>query len=153
MTLQIELPPLTQLARTAAIEEVMTQAQREYLADHRLAVLATGRSDGSPQISTVYYHFDGCDLAVSVTNDRAKWANVRRQPRVALVVSEGRQQLVLYGRADAIATDPERTILHRRMRQAMGTDNGNPDHVLARELEDAGRVIISIRPERVLMNT
>lgn len=152
MTL-LDFPPLVHPTRTAAPPARMTQEQREYLADHRLAVMATGRSDGSPQISSVYYHFDGTNLVVSVTTDRAKWTNVRRQPGVALLVSEGRRQLVVYGTAEAIAEDPERTALHRRLRLAMGTETDKDDLTLARELEDAGRVIICIRPERVLMNS
>jgi nitroimidazol reductase NimA-like FMN-containing flavoprotein (pyridoxamine 5'-phosphate oxidase superfamily) len=57
---------------------VLTAEQEQYLRDHRLAVLATGRRDGSPQLSTVLYHYDGDDIAISVTSDRAKWKNAVR---------------------------------------------------------------------------
>jgi PPOX class probable F420-dependent enzyme len=157
MTLQLDRP--TRPARTelpapvaTPLLEVMSQDEREFLADRRLAVLATGRRDGSPQISMVYYHFDGHDLVVSVTTDRAKWANVCRQPSVALLVNEGRRQLVVYGRAIPIDTDPMRTALHRRLRRAMGHDVEQDDRALAAELEDANRVIIRIVPTHALMN-
>ena len=68
------------------------------------------------------------------------------------LIVEGRRQLVLYGRATPIATDPLRTELHRRLRLAMGHDDGKPDHALAAELEGAGRVIIRVEPTRALMN-
>jgi len=153
MTLQLDRP--TRLERPQVLEalpEVMSQEQREFLADRRLAVLATGRRDGSPQLSMVYYHFDGHDLVVSVTTDRAKWSNVRRQPGVGLIVNEGRRQLVVYGRATAVAADPMRTALHRRLRLAMGQYDGKDDRALAAELEEAGRVIIRIEPTHALMN-
>jgi hypothetical protein len=38
-----------------------TDAQLEFLRAHRQAVLATGRRDGSPQVSTVVYAVDGED--------------------------------------------------------------------------------------------
>jgi len=155
MTLQLDHPTRIERPTIPAptlLLDVMSQDEHEFLADRRLAVLATGRRDGSPQISMVNYHFDGHDLVVSVTTDRAKWANVQRQPRVALVVNDGRRQLVVYGRATAIATDPMRTELHRRLRRAMGHDNGKDDRALAAELEDANRVIIRIEPTRALMN-
>ena len=61
----------------------MTPEQDAYLREHRLGVLATGRRDGSPQLSTIMYHYDGDDIAISVTSDRAKWLNALRQPHAA----------------------------------------------------------------------
>jgi len=53
----------------------------------RDAVLATLRRDGTPQLSTVSYHVAGDDeLWVSVTDDRAKTRNLRRDPRAVLQV-------------------------------------------------------------------
>ena len=48
----------------------MTPEQAAFLRSHRLAVLATGRRDGSPQVSTMAY--DGDHVVMSVTTDRAK---------------------------------------------------------------------------------
>lgn len=145
MTLQLERPP-------AGTAPGLTPEQSEYFSDHRMAVLATSRRDGSPQLSTVYYHFDGCDVVISTTRERAKWANIRRHPGVALLVPEGRRQLVVYGRAEPVDLDPERTELHRRLRRAIGVDRARDDQALANELEDAGRVIIRVRPHHALMN-
>lgn len=93
----------------------LTPEQDEYLKNHRLAVLATGRQDGSPQVSTIMYHYDGTDIVTSVKSYTAKWNNALRQPKVALLVNDGRKQLVLYGEAEGIADDPERKQLTRRM--------------------------------------
>jgi PPOX class probable F420-dependent enzyme len=55
----------------------------------RLAVLATIKRDGRPQLSSVTYHFDPATslIRVSITDDRAKTANLRRDPRASLHVS------------------------------------------------------------------
>jgi PPOX class probable F420-dependent enzyme len=59
------------------------------IADSRLGVLATIKSDGRPQLSPVtpYYDRDAGVIYVSMTEGRAKTANLRRDPRAALEVT------------------------------------------------------------------
>lgn len=52
------------------------------------AVLITIRSDGRPQSSDISYWVDGEVFQISVTADRAKTANMRRDPRVVLHITE-----------------------------------------------------------------
>ena len=49
-------------------------------------MLVTLRSDGSPQSSNVATLFDGSVFRVSVTDDRAKTRNLRRDPRAIMHV-------------------------------------------------------------------
>lgn len=53
-----------------------------------LANLATIKRDGRPQLSVVSYHYDPATATfrISVTADRAKTANLRRDPRASLLV-------------------------------------------------------------------
>ncbi|MER6306964.1 PPOX class F420-dependent oxidoreductase [Streptomyces sp. NPDC001739] len=48
--------------------------------------VATIQPDGSPQVSPVWVKRDGDDLLISTTVGRRKEANVRRDPRVSVVV-------------------------------------------------------------------
>lgn len=59
------------------------------LADSRLGVLATIKSSGLPQLSPVtpYFDRDANVIYVSMTEGRAKTANLRRDPRAALEVT------------------------------------------------------------------
>ena len=59
------------------------------IAGARLGVLATIKSDGRPQLSPVtpYYDRDAGVLYVSMTEGRAKTANLRRDHRAALEVT------------------------------------------------------------------
>ena len=59
-----------------------------WAADRRHGVLITLRSDGRPQSSDIIYAVDGSNFEISVTDDRAKTANMRRDPRVVLHVSD-----------------------------------------------------------------
>ena len=62
---------------------------RSLLAESRLGVLATIKSDGRPQLSPVtpFYDQDAGVIYVSMTEGRAKTANLRRDPRAALEVT------------------------------------------------------------------
>lgn len=58
-----------------------------YATANRRSVLITLRRDGRPQSSNVMHVVSEGTFEVSVTDDRAKTRNVRRDPRVSLHVS------------------------------------------------------------------
>ncbi len=60
----------------------------EWAAERSLGVLITIRSDGRPQSSDIVYDLDEGSFVVSVTAGRAKTANLRRDPRAVLHVSD-----------------------------------------------------------------
>lgn len=133
------------------VSPLMTPEQDKFLREHDLCVLATGRKDGSPQVSTVYYHFDGTDIVISATTDRWKYINAMRQPRVAVLVNDGRRQCIVYGRAEGVPNDPERLQLTRRVREHRGAAVPD-DATLAAELTRDKRAMIRITPEVVRSN-
>ncbi len=129
----------------------MTPEQEQYLRERNLAVLATGRKDGSPQVSTIYYDYDGTDIVVSVTTDRAKWVNTQRQPRVAMVVNDGRRQMIIYGTTEGVRDDPARLDANKRLRNNRNAEYPD-DATFVQQLDEAHRVILRITPDQVHMN-
>ncbi|AUH40625.1 PPOX class F420-dependent oxidoreductase [Streptomyces sp. CMB-StM0423] len=85
---------------------------RALLAESRLGVLATIKKDGRPQLSPVmpFYDPDSGVLYVSMTEGRAKTANLRRDARAALEVTarDGRSWATAEGTATLVGpgTDP-----------------------------------------------
>jgi PPOX class probable F420-dependent enzyme len=61
----------------------------EHAAGSREGVLVTLRQDGVPQLSNIFFHLSNGVARISVTADRAKTHNARRDPRVSLWVSHG----------------------------------------------------------------
>lgn len=61
----------------------------ELVAAQHQGVLVTLKRDGRPQLSNVLYAYDPADrtVRVSVTDDRAKTRNLRRDPRASLHVT------------------------------------------------------------------
>jgi nitroimidazol reductase NimA-like FMN-containing flavoprotein (pyridoxamine 5'-phosphate oxidase superfamily) len=71
----------------------------DFLKNHRLGIVATGKRDGSPQMSIVSYVVKGSDIVVSTGSATAKYKNARRNPRVSLAVYDGPTCVVVYGEA------------------------------------------------------
>lgn len=65
----------------------MTKAL-DWAAERNLGILITLRADGRPQSSDIVYAIDNGTILVSITDDRAKTRNMRRDPRVVLHLSD-----------------------------------------------------------------
>jgi PPOX class probable F420-dependent enzyme len=84
----------------------------EFLAGQRQGVLVTLRKDGRPQLSNVNYAWypEEQTIKVSTTDDRAKIANLRRDPRASFHVTSGDfwSYVVVDGQAElsAVAAGP-----------------------------------------------
>ena len=117
-------------------------------------VLVTIKSDGRPQLSNIT-HVVGSDgiIRISVTDGRAKSANLRRDPRASLylsrsdfwayVVIEGSAELSSAAAATDDATVDELVELYR---DAQGE---HPDWAEYRQaMVDDRRLVIRLRPER-----
>ena len=63
---------------------------RDLLERPLLGVLATVMSDGSPQATPLWLDFDGQYIRVNSARGRTKDRNMRRDPRVALVIVDDR---------------------------------------------------------------
>ncbi|MEV4820959.1 PPOX class F420-dependent oxidoreductase [Micromonospora sp. NPDC049274] len=88
-------------------EDPTQQALTDLIAGRSMGVLATLKRDGRPQLSTVVYAFDRAAglIRVSVTDGRAKTANLRRDPRASFHVGseDGWAYAVVEGRAELTA--------------------------------------------------
>ena len=120
-----------------------TTEQAEYLTAHQWATLATGRKDGSPQVSMIGYALDGNELLVTFRRASAKYRNISRQPRVALVVADGRRALTVYGEAELIEQDPRCVEVFAQILGRFGAP-ASPHDELARQLDGEGRVVARI---------
>ncbi|MEU8262375.1 PPOX class F420-dependent oxidoreductase [Micromonospora sp. NPDC048999] len=70
-------------------DEQTRHALTDLIASRWLGTLATIKRDGRPQLSNVVYSFDRGPglIRVSITDGRAKTANLRRDPRASFHVS------------------------------------------------------------------
>lgn len=105
----------------------------ELLATHHQGVLATIRRNGRPQLSVVTYAFDPATsvIRVSITDGRAKTANLRRDPRASLQVTNTRAfgYVVAEGDAElsAVATAPDDTTVEELIDVYRAVQGEHPD--------------------------
>ncbi|MCL6674251.1 MULTISPECIES: PPOX class F420-dependent oxidoreductase [Streptomyces] len=125
------------------------------LSDHRGGVLVTLKRDGRPQLSNVSHHYDPEEriIRISVTDDRAKTRNLRRDPRVSYHVStpDRRAYTVVEGTAELspVAKDPhDDTVeeLIRLYRDVLG-EHPDWDDYRAAMVRD-GRLVVRLKVER-----
>jgi hypothetical protein len=96
----------------------------------------------------VAYIWDGRDVVGSFRRWSAKRHNITRQPRVALLVPDGRRALTVYGDADFLEDDPARVEAYEAILARFGAP-ATPRDQLATQLDAEQRVIARIRPTSV----
>ena len=70
----------------------------ELLGARGVATLATIKKDGRPQLSVITYAYDAAEqvIRISITDDRAKTRNLRRDPRATLMVQPETYRFAVY---------------------------------------------------------
>jgi len=125
----------------------VTPEQQEYLGGHQWAVLATGRKDGSPQASMIAYVWDGEHLLVTFRRGSAKRHNIARQPRVAVLVPDGRRALTVYGDAELLEEGPDRVAAYAAILAGFGVSPAPDD--LEAQMDAEARVAVRIVPTQL----
>lgn len=109
-----------------------------------LAILATIMPDGSPQATPVWFDYDGEYVRVNSARGRVKDRNMRRDPRVALVIVDDQdpyRYIQIRGRVVRyIEGEAAREHINQLSRRYTGQD-----WMLARE--DEVRVMYFIQPD------
>jgi PPOX class probable F420-dependent enzyme len=118
----------------------------DLMEDKGIAHLATIGPKGEPHTSPVWYDFDGENVLVSHTKERQKFANVQRDPRVALSIldpDDPYRFIEIRGQVEVI-DDPDKTLIHKLSAKYRGVDTYTFDG------PKDNRVIFKIRPDRVV---
>ncbi|OQR62591.1 PPOX class F420-dependent enzyme [Streptomyces maremycinicus] len=136
-------------------QESTQNALLALLSEVRGGVLVTLKRDGRPQLSNVvhrYYPDDGV-IRVSITDDRAKTRNLRRDPRASYHVtdSDRRAYAVAEGTADLspVATDPYDATVEElvRLYRDLAGEHPDWDDYRAAMVRDR-RLVLRLRVER-----
>ncbi|MFJ9538504.1 PPOX class F420-dependent oxidoreductase [Streptomyces sp. NPDC101225] len=133
----------------------MTQdALLELLSEGRGGVLVTLKRDGRPQLSNVGHHYypDERVVRISVTDDRAKTRNLRRDPRASYHVTtpDRRAYTVVEGTAELspVAKDPHDDTVDELVRLYRDVVGEHPDwdDFRAAMVSD-GRLVVRLKVE------
>ena len=128
-----------------------TEEINTFLSQGNDAVVGVNRANGAPQLTVVWYAWDGKNFYFSTAKDRAKYLNIQRDPSISIIVDDfaSHKYVVAYGRAEIVEENPEelvRSIIKKyvpaeRVEQAVkGT------------VSDPSRIIVMLHAEKILTN-
>ena len=133
----------------------ITGKAEEFLSQHHKAVLTTFRRDGMPQMSVVITGSFRGGVGISVTETRAKYKNLKRDPRCSVLVSKDDWWgfVVFEGAAEVIdssnSTDEDRLAALRELYRAIsGSEHPDWDDY-DRAMLSEKRAVVIVRPERI----
>ena len=119
-------------------------ASHRDLLDAQVATLATIGLDGRPQLSEVWFLYDGGELRLSLNTARHKVKNLRRNPACNLFILDlGVPMRYLEVRGDAEIAPDDDYALADRVGAKYGAD--------LRTMDNPGesRVVVTVRPTRI----
>lgn len=112
-------------------------------------VVGTVQPDGSPQMSPVWVKRDGDDVLISTTVDRRKEKNLRRDPRVTVVVMDPEnpyEYAEIRGTAE-MSTEGGQALIDELSLKYTGKKYAEFNPASA---DDAERVVVRISPRKVV---
>jgi len=128
----------------------------QWAADRKTAVLITIRQDGRPQSSDISYTVTDTGFTISVTDDRAKTRNMRRDNRVVLHITDPASwSYVSFDGTVAlsdVATEPgdaTNDALVAYYEEVAGKPHDDWDEYRAAMVEE-GRLLINLTPEKAV---
>ncbi|MFG2135303.1 PPOX class F420-dependent oxidoreductase [Streptomyces sp. NPDC048650] len=111
--------------------------------------VATIQPDGSPQVSPVWVKRDGDDLLISTTVGRRKEANLRRDPRVSVVVQpfDAPYTYAEVRGSASLTTEGGQELIDELSRKYTGKPYAEFNPAAG---DDAERVVVRITPRKVV---
>jgi len=122
----------------------LNHSARDVIDGAHVAILATSNRDGRPQSSVIFIKRDGDTVLFSTIEGRLKTRNMRRDPRISLVVvdkNNAGRYVEIRGIVD-ITEDPDKTLLYDMYDSYMGRATPPPE-------PDAHRLIVRITPYKL----
>src|SRR6266571_325468 len=128
---------------------MISEEMQTLLSKSNNAIVGVNRTVGGPQLTPVWYAWDGTSFLFSTTKDRAKYLNLKRDPSISLIVDdlETHNYVVAYGRAEIIEQNVgelTRPVIKRYV----------PADQVERSVKmignDPNRVLVVLHPEKVI---
>lgn len=122
-----------------------------FLNAKHFAVLATINSDGTPQLTTMWYLLEGDTIVMNTKAGRIKDRNMRRDPRIAICVEDGYNYVTISGIVEMIE-DPE--IAQRDIYRLAVRNHGENKarQQVAEQFSKERRITLHLKCEHVIEN-
>ena len=127
---------------------IIPEHNRDLLQSSALAYLATIGPTGEPQVSAVWFTWDGSHLLFALNKGRQKYRNLVRDPRVAIAIADPDnpyRALEIRGTVARIEADSDYRFIDAASQKYLKRDASPEERGAAED-----RVVIYVEPERVI---
>src|SRR5439155_3596463 len=91
----------------AVAGQLFDELTRAFLRETRDAFVTTINKDGTPHMTVVWFDMRGDEVLLNTADDRVKYRNLERDPRVSIIVGDGKHYVRIDGTARRAATGAE----------------------------------------------
>jgi PPOX class probable F420-dependent enzyme len=133
--------------RLGGIKPFTKEQIEDFLSERRNAAIATINKDGTPQLTPVIYYWDGTTFYVSVTTETVKYKNIKRDPRVSIIVDDvlNHHCVIAKGKA-TIQEDNIWDTTSKLIYKYYGKAEGDP---YLEQIKKQKRVLIVLKPTKM----
>lgn len=130
---------------------MLSQEIQTLLSKSNNAIIGVNRASGAPQLTPVWYAWDGTSFFFSTTKDRAKYLNLKRDPSISLIIDDlaTHKYAVAYGRAELIEHNFDK-LLHPIIEKYVPADK--VEQMVKSVTDDPTRVLVVLQPDKILTN-
>lgn len=129
----------------------MTRTELDkFLAAPRNAIVAVNRPGAAPQVTPVWYAWDGTTFRFSTTRGRAKYINIKRDPAISLIVDDVASHTYVVATGQASIVEENIAALTRPILEKYIPADRLEQSIEMLLKED--RVLIELRPEKLVAN-
>jgi PPOX class probable F420-dependent enzyme len=133
------------------IVSMTTEEIDAFLSQSNNAIVGVNRAHGAPQLTVVWYAWDGKNFYFSTTKDRAKYLNIQRDPSISIIVDDfaSHRYLAAYGKAE-IVEENSAELVWPIVKKYMPAER--VEQAVENTVSDPNRVIVVLHPEKILTN-
>ncbi len=136
-----------QRKRLAGLKPFTKEQMDDFLSERRNAVLATLNAKGDSQLTPVIYYWDGTMFYISVTKETVKYQNVKRDPRVSVIVDDVLDHRCVIAKGKATLQEQNIWDMTRKIiYKYYGQEEGDP---YLEQLKKQNRVLIVLKPTKL----
>ncbi len=131
----------------AGIQPFTPEQREAFLSERRNAAIATLNTKGDPQLTPVIFYWDGSAFYFSVTKETVKYRNIKRDPRISVIVDDvlDHHSVIASGKAKIRETDIW-DMTSKIVYKYYGKEEGDP---YLEHMKTQNRVLIMLKPKKI----
>ena len=130
------------------------EALQAFLAQPHDAIVSTNRVGKGPQLTPVWFLWDGESFLFSTRKASVKYANIVRDPNISVIVNDPvtHTYVIAYGRAEIVELERYPELWNAIVEKYIPAEQRQQFSAASwtQNTQQASRVVIALKPERVV---